>query len=475
MALARKWKNLCHHGHKECNSYETQRERLKVPERLLKLDLSNQDMVRLWHRNSLEDIHKPQYMTLSHCWGNATFLTLTMSTIEQLMEGVLISSLPRTFQDAIWVARQMESKYLWIDSLCILQDSISDWKHQSSLMADIYQGSLCNIAATSATNAHSSCFSDKSRQLVRPCVVETSWRENRMERGRDRRNDKYRVDIDFDWHKAFQNDQLRERGWVIQELLLAPRILHLGKRQIYWECYELSCCEEDPDEIFSHDTNVGKVHIQEMTRTSLWGSSVVDPAQSWDSLLRSYTSCKLTKPKDKLIALSGIVKIVQQTFQDEYLAGLWRQDLILQLLWTTPDYIANNHLPLVAAIEYRAPSWSWACVDGIINLQSRGPGETAIVLEAYTNPASGDPTGQVTDGLVRLAGPLLTVELEREAGPVSNFLCVFQNRKGIPQICAEVVFASSLLPPKNMHYLIIMNNTWGFVKYYGLLLVPIGS
>ncbi len=102
--------------------------------------------------------HKPTYMTLSHCWGTVKLLTLTSETVETLSSGFLFSLLPPTFQDAVDVVLKLGISFLWIDSLCIFQDSLQDWQREAPLMCDVYRGSTCNIGASASTSSLEGLF-----------------------------------------------------------------------------------------------------------------------------------------------------------------------------------------------------------------------------------------------------------------------------------------------------------------------------
>ncbi|KAF8849968.1 HET-domain-containing protein, partial [Acephala macrosclerotiorum] len=105
---------------------------------------------------SSTDIQKPDsfstihYVTLNHCWGRRQILKLEGWNHEQLRRSISLERMPRTFQGAIEFTRRLRSqfgvRYLWIDSLCIFQDSVEDWQHESMLMAEVYGSSWCNLA-----------------------------------------------------------------------------------------------------------------------------------------------------------------------------------------------------------------------------------------------------------------------------------------------------------------------------------------
>ncbi len=105
---------------------------------------------------------KAQYTALSHCWGALKPLTTTGSSLEQRKQGIEWSSLPKTFRDAIHVTHSLGIKYLWIDSLCIVQDDSVDWEVESAKMASIYSQSFITIAATAAVNGSEGCYMERN-------------------------------------------------------------------------------------------------------------------------------------------------------------------------------------------------------------------------------------------------------------------------------------------------------------------------
>jgi hypothetical protein len=100
------------------------------------------------------------YACLSHCWGPQPSLLLrtTMATLDQFQDGIPWCKLPKTFQDAIKFTSGLGLKYLWIDSLCIVQDSPADWRQEGSLMARIYESAQVTLAASISTSPDMGCF-----------------------------------------------------------------------------------------------------------------------------------------------------------------------------------------------------------------------------------------------------------------------------------------------------------------------------
>jgi hypothetical protein len=178
---------------------------------------------------------KSPYTTLSHCWGDLDIMQLRKDNLAQMIEEIEVSQLPKTFQDAITITRRLEIPFLWIDSLCIIQDSKDDWARESSMMATVYQNSYCNIAATAAPDGSTGCFMERNPFLAQPCRVSvlTSYSDAWLKSGA------YEIaPLDL-WWRYMDQAPLNLRGWVVQERLLAPRVIHFGKHQIFWECHEL--------------------------------------------------------------------------------------------------------------------------------------------------------------------------------------------------------------------------------------------
>ncbi|KAI5778610.1 heterokaryon incompatibility protein-domain-containing protein [Geopyxis carbonaria] len=340
--LALKWHGNCIKNHPNCNA-GSEKQNNWFPTRLLDLGDSNRDTDPRLRNCNFEPPDGP-YMTLSHCWCTAPIVLNTQATIKNLNKCIPQSSLPKTFKDAIKVTKRFGVRYLWIDSLCIIQDSLSDWHYEAARMGDVYKFSHCNIAASRSSSSHGGCFVKRAPELIPPCLVEATWHN------RDLRGKCHVIDLGL-WRDKVSNAPLNSRAWVVQERLLAPRVLHFTENQLAWECFELDACETYPRGIptaFSV-TDAGFKHLNPaMGNAELKASvrSVPDPAwrfyDIWQWIVSKYMQCGLTKSHDKLIALSGIATHFQTLLKDEYLAGLWSSYLPYQLLW----YVDNGVLPV---------------------------------------------------------------------------------------------------------------------------------
>jgi hypothetical protein len=119
------------------------------------------------------------YASLSHCWGQIPLLRLTRATVSEMKRGMSISSLPKPFQDALTVTKYFSISHIWIDSLCILQDSIQDWQQESMKMREVYTYADFNIAATTAAQGKDGCFFDRPVSKFKLWTVKPEWVERK--------------------------------------------------------------------------------------------------------------------------------------------------------------------------------------------------------------------------------------------------------------------------------------------------------
>jgi len=266
-------------------------------------------------------------------------------------------------------------KYLWIDSLCIIQDSKSDWEIESAKMGQIYRGSTITIAATSATDSRDGCFVEKQK-WTDSVPFETLDVDGLPVTVYVRSASQPAHDITH--NRLFEDEPLSRRGWVLQERLLSTRVLLYTASELVFECQtDLYCeCGEFPfkrsfsyaDESFqslssypeSHQWKVFEVWKDALTRAFIRSmtrlrdsspsflSSLMNLAlqyvangrlidrrtkfRYWRHIVTIYTSRCLTFDRDVLPALSGLANLIQPMILDTYLGGIWREDLHRQLL-----------------------------------------------------------------------------------------------------------------------------------------------
>lgn len=416
--VAIRWFNECTMNHPKCEQVRADRE--WFPTRLIDVGgpRTSDEIIQLVVTST--SLPTGPYVALSHCWGSATFLQLSRATLEDFQRAIPMSSLPQTFQDAIWVTRRLHVRYLWIDSLCIMQDKddLSDWVYEAALMHKVYSNSLLNIAATGASDSSNGLFVQRDPQEFIPAEVNLPLQGLQPSAVPV----KYQLtDISF-WQKELSQAPLNRRAWVVQERLLAPRVLHFGRSQLMWECCEVDAAEIYPIRLPPALT-VGALTrfkgldpLEDGAKLRQRGPHDNNPRffahQLWHRIVTAYTRSLLTKSGDKLVALSGIAKRMSQVIQDEYVAGMWRFCLESQLLWYVEDCEQINREPSTRPATYRSPSFSWASVDGKISGgQLTDEGMLIEVVEINIEHETEDVTGLVKGGSIRLKGTLKLLKL----------------------------------------------------------------
>jgi hypothetical protein len=230
-ALLRSWLEWCDTTH-GCNQQNV-RSQGASPTRLIYVGYADAEVLSLYVPQKNEGV---KYTALSHRWGshpptkdNPQFCT-TDGNLSARLNGFRLSELPKTFQDAVGVTRELGIEYLWIDSLCIIQWNAEDWKREAGRMEDVFASAYCTIAATSAADSKAGFLARK--------------RGDEYVRVQDVAGNQVCVCTHMD---DFENDVeqagLNKRAWVMQERVLAKRTIHFSANQTYWECGEGVYCE----------------------------------------------------------------------------------------------------------------------------------------------------------------------------------------------------------------------------------------
>jgi hypothetical protein len=339
------------------------------------------------------------YMTLSYRWGENQTLLLSSSNITSFQAGRPICDLPLTFREFFTVARRFSIRYVWIDALCIIQDSQRDWEAEAPKMRDVYANSACNVAASASHDPESGLFRTREPNSIKPPYLSASLFSDSP----NTPCNYYMYDLDH-WDHEVQYGPLHARGWVYQEVLLAPRVLYFGANQVLWECLTMPNSEFHSLIDVRCPTGGVKGNLRELSEAG--GDSQEGPMPlflltAWMNLVETYSGCVFTEPSDKLFAFSGIAKLFQDYTKDVYIAGMWRSRLPEMMCW----YVQAPQPALVST--YRAPSWSWASIDGPVRKELWPNGKCVMqVLDVQFTPGS-DPTVDVSDAYVRLKPKVL--------------------------------------------------------------------
>lgn len=378
LSVVSSWLKNCHDNHKKCCNDET-----TLPTRVLAVGCIGDSNIRLIEPDAGTT---GKYASLSHCWGSSLMLTTTHTSRHVHMSGIFVSDLPKTFQDAVSVCRHLGIPYLWIDSLCILQDDSEDWARESSRMLGVYSKAYIVIAANHAKGPAEGCF--HIRQSRPNAYVELpgiGLAQVQVVRGSNEMLSHY---------AEFPAEPLTKRAWALQERLLAIRVIHYNTGQMFFECRH---------GIVSEDGCKIDVPFCDLSPVINHQSSHDECLLTWSSIERYYGPRELTKPTDKLIALSGIAALFGEFLKDEYIAGKWSSQLLEEMAWQGLE--KKNAQPIT---EYVGPSWSWASYNGTAARLYLPNWKSIAIVEDWqvelTNPE--DYYGQVKSASVRVRGPL---------------------------------------------------------------------
>uniref|UniRef100_A0A0B7JTU5 Heterokaryon incompatibility domain-containing protein n=1 Tax=Bionectria ochroleuca TaxID=29856 RepID=A0A0B7JTU5_BIOOC len=328
-ALVTKWLRTCRFHHRRCLKTRSgliidEIHGPKLPTRVLDVSKRDEGVVSLIESNGL----KGNFCALSYCWGKGPqSVVTTRETIADHCAGIEIGLLPQTFKDAIQLTSEIGINYLWIDSLCIIQDDDGDWEKEAADMANVYQHAFLVIAADGASHSNGGCF---VRRDVYPSGVElpfydasgqicsSFWLSRQMEEDSD---------------EYPESGPLQQRAWALQETYLARRSVHFMPGGMSWSCQCMSLGERTwmHQDTFQYD---------------------------WYDVLGNYSRCKLTYKKDRLSAIKGLARVFEEEKGVGYHMGILDVDIEEQLLWILEGFASpSDTLDDV-------PSWSWASQGG---------------------------------------------------------------------------------------------------------------
>lgn len=438
------WIKDCDKNHK-CLRWAADPARMFLPSRLLLVGNEDEETIKLVLTRGARI--KDGYATLSYCWGTSGVpIKLLSHLVSNFQLGIPLASLPKTLREFIRVLRHMRVKYTWIDSLCITQDSTNDWEHESKLMGDVYSNAYCNLAATNSQDCDGGLSTAGPAHTVprqRPIVTGSSWEGV----GHHQLN----LNDHGVFSKSVDEAPLNKRGWVLQERLLSPRTIHFGEQQLFWECFTATAGETYPElYCLPFQQQIPKLRLSFHPNIPRWrfltwalsrppqkrfkprsyqpliarnpkGSRIAYyPYYYWMTLVSAYAITSLTKKQDRMVAISGVARMIHNLTSDEYIAGLWHSRFAWDLLW----YMERPALPVDE--EYLGPSWSWvSSVSGIkmghSNLETdslsgrRLKGSVSIKLLSFdVKHVTEDKFGEIRSGVVHVSGRLYPGQLQRQ-------------------------------------------------------------
>lgn len=356
-----------------------------------------------------------KWLALSYCWGQSVPVKTEDANLNERKKQISRAELPSLFKDAIDFTRSLGYQYLWIDSLCIVQDSIDDWLNESANMGNIFKNSSLTLAAEASDNTNVGLYESTSNSRRRLFEVSSHSKTYNSKGillvGRNRFGG-----------PPFRGP-LSTRAWTLQETTLACRVVRFAKGQIWWRCHEQECNERDPDAFCSQRRpnntmwQVGQSQYLLTKEQSYFHTPQLRSLlrYSWYFVVMDFTSRRISYATDVLPAISGLAKEIKRHFPQQYISGLWLNDIHNDMLWRSPKKGA------IVRNVYVAPSWSWANMDFSASwkrtslpdypmfdfdlLDRKSCLLIAEVLEATVVNIKNDPFGQVESGYLRIRGP----------------------------------------------------------------------
>ncbi|KAI1768047.1 heterokaryon incompatibility protein-domain-containing protein [Hypoxylon sp. FL1150] len=314
-----------------------------------------------------------RYVCLSHCWGGemAETAMLTTKTLNSLKGGILVETLPRVYQDAVHITKRLGIQYLWIDSMCILQDDDSDWDRESTSMASVYQGAFITIGATCSRSSNEG-FIRLSNSTYASTLASSKCRTV----GGQLFNLYVRQIVPHFTNEDVIAHPLLERAWVYQERLLSPRFLHFAREELVWECYEDTTCQclSLPYRISDFASHPWHPETKRIYSKGIHSGQAQALAACWRNVVTDYHGLTLSFEKDRLRAVAGIADQISSVGADHdpggpslgrYIEGLWENSILEDLCWALWNPFRRWNLSSQEKgrqVKWHAQTWSWASI-----------------------------------------------------------------------------------------------------------------
>jgi hypothetical protein len=420
----RDWLQRCEderHGyHKICSLSE----RAYVPTRLIKITgPPDQLQLRIICGDDMGEHDMSKYVALSYCWGGDQTNKLTQENHGLYKKNIAWEILPKTIQDAAKTAQALGFQYIWIDSMCIVQDSKEDKDAEISQMAKVYAHATLTIVNQRGDRV--------TEGFLHPRTLPsgTSSIQYRTKNGQTQC-----LTLSFD--DASDREEslaVNTRGWTLQEYLLSRRRLVIGTWSTEWLCRREVDGHRDGWVASSRvglpfDHRIaewaGKGPFGSKEAESVYSSSFVDAAMffsvnpgypsgqlneelvrnSWHEIVESYSLRSVTESEDRILAISGIAERFADFVPGRYISGIWENMMPLSLLW---DKLGQ---PTDRPAKYRGPSWSWTSIDGLVS-HNASYNCMCEVLSIDHMPKSAEALyGAVRSAALHIKGPALSVE-----------------------------------------------------------------
>ena len=420
----KQWLDQCKH-HVDCGELPTCG---NLPSRLIEVaPAGSLGVPRLRNTTGMMGL----YLTLSYCWGCDQSYVLTTKNLDLLMTKLEVKMLPQTILDAIEVTKALGFEYLWVDALCIMQDSAEaaardDMNQELTNMDQVYKNATMTVVAACVPSVKDGILKDRpssgQTQFDIPCRLGP--------------NQFFVVHIQEHIMYDDSKEPVNKRAWTFQEQLLSPRLLIYASHTLQWRCRTLTsnlggsyhCPKSSAAPRLPSIQNFLLDDSQQKQEGRQLGPDIPHSTlQHWLNIVTKYSYRKSSLPSDKLPALSALAVSYAPIFGPGYFAGIWSRSAVQQLCWRTPD----SRLFFTRSPKYRAPSWSWAALDGPIyflsfllidNASTCVPYYKFKIIDWQIQPRSVHfPYGEVTAGKLTLTTVLRAGTFNPSHSPTIRF------------------------------------------------------
>ncbi|KAK3310982.1 heterokaryon incompatibility protein-domain-containing protein [Chaetomium strumarium] len=394
------------------------------------------------------------YAVLSYVWGPKQDYVLTKATVSQMCMGLDLSRTPKTISDAIRVAHRLGFDYLWVDALCIIQDSPEDKARELPLMANVYkESSLCIVAATAA--AASEGFLETPTPPTRFMVEPFQIRLDSADGGPSSLTFAYRAPY------MASADPISTRAWTLQERVLSRRLLLFGRNGVMWMCRECFINPgAAPDAGPPYQTSLGPDAGESESDDE--GDHAAE-LERWMAIRADYSEMDLSYCTDKLPAISAVAAEVGRRTGWTYLAGMWAHNLFSELHWRCTKHGPSGEQLVLKPDKakragYIAPSWSWASVGlgGIVDSEGeRGDREPFdfTILECHVDASPDFPFGPVSGGHLDVRGKAVELTWRPEENGINPGwdVSLIDEQQQLSSVGTPYIVGAAALDPLDAH------------------------
>jgi hypothetical protein len=354
--LLKKWIGLCDVVRRRTVDEQWGEAAVLFPVVQLRLIDVQQRCVKLLDSNT-------KYLALSYVWGGVPAFRCTLENLEALETpgGLCFEDLPRTIRDAITLASGIGERYIWVDSLCIVQDDEMSKKTQIAAMGSIYRSALATIVA------HHGETADAGLSGVTPHSPRIQHRE------------RFQGLVVANRMVKRSSSVWTTRAWTYQEALFSRRLLELKEFQVEFRSEFGTFCEDtNEDEIQAQGACVPLIFAELEANVNF---------RAYAALVDEYSRRDLTFDSDSIDAFAGILSYLEPFFRGEFLFGLPITEMENALLWIPTREMQRRTHPETGKPIF--PTWSWAGWHGKVEPYRERHIGVAIWIDAVTGERFG--------------------------------------------------------------------------------------